>query len=264
MQRIDKLLVDRGLVKSRDVARRLIMAGKVRACGKVVQKPHTQVKEEAEILLEHKSEFVSRGGFKLRKVLEEFKIDAANRICMDIGASTGGFTDCLLKSGAKKIYAVDVGKGLLDYTLQNDAKIINIEKTNARYLDSGIIPEKIEIAVMDVSFISVTKIIPAVLDLITDDGIMAILIKPQFESERKDVGKGGIVKDPDIHIKVLKKLRDFFADLGIRINGLTFSPIKGRKGNIEYFFVLGKGSAGNYNEDIKNVVERAFSEAIRL
>lgn len=264
MQRIDKLIVDRGLARSRDEAKRIIMSGMVIANNKVITKPGIRVVDDADIEVKYKAKYVSRGGYKLEKVLNEYNIEVTGKICMDIGASTGGFTDCLLQKGAAKVYAVDVGKGLLDYKLRNNSRIVIIEKTNARYITGDRIPEKVQIITVDVSFISVVKIIPNILNFISDDGILIVLIKPQFESERKFVRKGGIVKNPEIHKQILNKLKNFFLSLGLNIFAITFSPILGQKGNIEYFFILGKNKLSDFNNNIDKLVQRAFNETVKL
>ncbi len=235
-RRIDTLLVERGLVESRAKAQALIMAGEVTVDGKAVIKSGTLVAEEATIRLAEPPPFVSRGGLKLDYALDSFRIDVSTKVAADIGASTGGFTDCLLKRGASRVYAIDVGRGQLDYRLRRDERVVVIEKVNARYPIT--LPEKVDLATIDVSFISVEKIIPPVAQLVKDNGYLLVLIKPQFEARREEVGKGGIIKEPVVHARVLGRFLTWMVENGFRLGGLVASPILGASGNKEFFVLV--------------------------
>jgi 23S rRNA (cytidine1920-2'-O)/16S rRNA (cytidine1409-2'-O)-methyltransferase len=232
-QRIDQLLVDRGLAESRQKAQALILAGSVMVNGQKAQKPGQTVLVESVIELLDQLPYVSRGGFKLAAALDRFYIDPTGRTCLDIGASTGGFTDCLLQRGAARVYAIDVGPAQLDWKLRTDSRVIVLDHTNARNLQPGDIPEPCSLAVCDVSFISVTLILPALPPLLTPDGEMVILVKPQFEVGRSDVGKGGIVRDPGLHQAACDKVRAAVESLGLRTE-IIDSPILGAEGNREF------------------------------
>jgi 23S rRNA (cytidine1920-2'-O)/16S rRNA (cytidine1409-2'-O)-methyltransferase len=235
-RRIDSLLVERGLVESRAKAQALIMAGEVVVDGKAVAKSGTLVAEEAVITVVEPPPFVGRGGLKLDYALDHFKLDVSSRVAADIGASTGGFTDCLLKRGVKRVYAIDVGYGQLDYRLRQDSRVVVMERVNARYpID---LPEKVELATIDVSFISVEKIIPSVARLVKTDGNLLVLIKPQFEARRREVGKGGIIKKPELHARVLGRFIAWATKNRFRLGGLAASPILGASGNREFFILL--------------------------
>jgi 23S rRNA (cytidine1920-2'-O)/16S rRNA (cytidine1409-2'-O)-methyltransferase len=241
-ERLDKLLVQKGLVSSRERAQALIMAGKVWVDGKRVEKAGTLVSSESELLLQEKgTPYVSRGGLKLEKALEVLKVGIEGKTCMDVGASTGGFTDCLLKKGAKRVYAIDVGYGQLAWSLQQDLHVINLERKNIRYLSPGDIGELVDLAVVDTSFISLKMVLPNVARLIKGDGEIVALIKPQFEVGKGRVGKGGVVKDEDDHKMVIKEISQFAIDLGLKDLGVTESPLLGPKGNKEFFIYLKKG-----------------------
>ena len=229
-------MVDRGLVESRAKAQALIMAGQVLVAGKDAVKAGTLVAEEAAIDILKPPPFVSRGGIKLDYALDHFQLDVSGRVAADIGASTGGFTDCLLQRGAKRVYAVDVGRGQLDYRLRQDTRVVVMERVNARYPFT--LPEKADLAVMDVSFISVEKVIPAVTALLKADGYLLVLIKPQFEAKRPEVGKGGVIKDPLIHAAVLGRFIAWLVGHDFRLKGLVASPISGASGNKEFFVLL--------------------------
>lgn len=235
-QRLDNLLVARGLVDSRNQAQALILAGKVIASGKKVTKPGALVDEQAPIELKEKLPYVSRGGIKLDHALNEFKLDVTSLTAMDIGASTGGFTDCLLQRGAGKVYAIDVGYGQLDYKLRTDPRVVVMERVNAHHPFS--LPEKVNLATVDVSFISVTKIIPNLIEHLTAPGYLIILFKPQFEAQREEVGKGGIVKDSQVHARVLGRFIRWVVENDLRLLGLVPSPIPGAEGNKEFFLLL--------------------------
>ena len=235
-RRIDSLLVDRGLVESRAKAQALIMAGEVVVEGKTIIKPGTLVAEEVAITIVEPPPFVSRGGIKLDYALERFQLDVSAKVAADIGASTGGFTDCLLKRGASRVYAIDVGHGQLDYRLRHDPRVVVMEGVNARYPIP--LPEKVDLATIDLSFISVEKVIPSVAKLVKDSGYLLVLIKPQFEARRGEVGKGGIVKQPVVHATVLGRFIAWVVNHGFRLGGLVASPILGASGNKEFFVLL--------------------------
>ncbi len=240
--RIDKLLVEKGLCETREKAQALILAGKVfikTPLGEIkrISKPGTRVEESVEIHIEKDMPYVSRGGLKLEGALKVFEVDPAGKICLDIGASTGGFTHCLLLHGAKKVYALDVGKGQLHYKLRKDPRVIVMEKVNARYLKPEMFEELFDLITVDVSFISLTKILPSLKALLKDKGLILALIKPQFELSPKEVKKG-IVKDSFLHKKAIDKIWDFSLELGYKPLGVAESPILGTKGNKEFFILL--------------------------
>ncbi|MBI4746564.1 MAG: TlyA family RNA methyltransferase [Deltaproteobacteria bacterium] len=241
-ERLDKVLIDKGIVQSRERARALIMAGKVMVKGKKVDKAGEMVLADADIVLAGEDiPYVSRGGLKLEKALDEFKIDVSGKVAMDVGASTGGFTDCLLQRGARKVYAVDVGYGQLDLRLRNDHRVVNIERQNIRYLDRGVIPEDIDLVTIDSSFISLVKIIPKAVEFIGKYGILIALIKPQFEVGKGEVGKGGVVRDETKQKAVVEKIKGFCTDSGLSVIGVVESPIFGPKGNREFLIYAIKG-----------------------
>ena len=241
-ERLDVLLVRKGFLESREKAKRVIMAGLVFVDGQRVDKAGTAVPEDAEIRVKGDTcPFVSRGGLKLDKALDTFEIGLQGAICADMGASTGGFTDCMLQRGAAKVYAMDVGYGQLDWKLRSDERVVNLEKTNIRYLDKSLIREEIDFVSVDVSFISLTLILPVAYDIMRKDAGLVCLIKPQFEAGREQVGKKGIVRDPEVHRQVIEKVADFSAGLGFEVLDLTFSPMTGAKGNIEYLLYMKKG-----------------------
>jgi 23S rRNA (cytidine1920-2'-O)/16S rRNA (cytidine1409-2'-O)-methyltransferase len=238
-ERIDKLLVDRGLAPSREKARALIMAGQVVVEEHVAEKAGQMVSVDAEIRLKGELlPFVSRGGLKLRKALDEFAIDVTGLTILDVGASTGGFTDCLLQRGAVKVFAVDVGYGQLAWKLRGDSRVVNLEKTNIRYLEPETLGVRPDLAVIDASFISLDKVLPSVLRLIREDGIIVALVKPQFEVGKGEVGKGGVVRDEAKHRQVIDAVTAEANSLGLTIRGVTESPITGPKGNREFLMVL--------------------------
>ena len=242
-QRLDILLVQRGEVSSREKARRLIMAGDVYVNNQIVDKPGKQVPDDAIITVQKSGiPYVSRGGLKLQKAIEYFGIDVSEKVAIDVGASTGGFTDCLLQNGARFVYAVDVGYGQLDWKLRRDERVAVLERTNIRYVKSEQFDQEIDLATIDVSFISLDKVIPVVTSLVRAHGQIVALIKPQFEAGRRNVGKGGVVKDPDIHRQVIQNVCDLAARTGLAVAGLTYSPVRGPAGNIEYLIWLQKGS----------------------
>jgi len=264
-ERIDKLLVDMGLVESREKAQRLIMSGAVFVNNVRVDKPGTKVETDAQIYIKEKEKYVSRGGYKLEKGIKIFKPDIKDKICIDIGSSTGGFTDCLLQHGAKKVYAVDVGTNQLHEKLKEDPRVISLEKTNARYLTKKEIPERIQFFVSDVSFISVLKILPNICGLIEEEAEGIILIKPQFELSKKEV-KGGVVKDPELHVKAVKKVIHGLEQSCYCVKDITFSETWGPEGNIEFLAYLQKKDDNSQcrgkitDEKIRYTVERAHEK----
>ena len=232
-RRIDTLTVERRLASTREKAQALIMAGKLIVNGKAIAKPGTLVSEEATIHLVEAPPFVSRGGIKLCHALDVFHLDVSSRVAIDVGASTGGFTDCLLQRGARRVYALDVGYGQLDYRLRTDRRVVVMDRVNAHYPVS--LPEKVDLATIDVSFISVEKVIPNVAGLLRPTGNLVVLFKPQFEVGKKQVGKGGVVKNPSLHARALGHFICWAVDHGFRLRGLTPSPILGAAGNREFF-----------------------------
>lgn len=231
--RIDSLLVERGLTESRAKAQALVMSGKVKVDGKTIIKSGTLVNEEAVITVIEPPPFVSRGGVKLDYALDQFQLDVASKVAIDVGASTGGFTDCLLKRGASRVYAIDVGRGQLDYRLRRDPRVIVMERVNARYPIA--LPEKVDLATIDVSFISLEKVIPPATQLLKEDGYLVVLIKPQFEARRNEVGRRGVIKQPIMHARVLGRFITWMVEHNFRLKGLLASPILGASGNREFF-----------------------------
>ena len=263
-ERIDKLLVKKDLFSSRSKAKRAIMAGKIYVEQQLVDKAGTKVKVDSKINVKGKVHpYVGRGGLKLAKAIKEFKLDFSDKIVLDIGASTGGFTDCALQNGASKVYAVDVGYNQLAWRLRSDDRVVVKEKTNARYLDQTEIEEKFSMVTIDVSFISLTKIIPALKDFLKADAELITLIKPQFEAGPDKVGSGGVVKDPEIHKEVILKIIDFSKELGFNLKGLSFSPITGgKKSNIEYLacFSMQEEEIKDIAEKIDSVIKQAHNK----
>jgi 23S rRNA (cytidine1920-2'-O)/16S rRNA (cytidine1409-2'-O)-methyltransferase len=235
-ERIDTLLVGRGMTESRHRAQALLLAGEVSVDGAVIMKPGTLVRTAAQIEVRQHPRYVSRGGEKLAHALGTFGIDVTGFVCADIGASTGGFTDCLLQAGASRVYAVDVGYGELDYGLRRDERVVVMERTNAR--DLSPLPETCDLVVMDVSFIGAEKVIPAVRRSLRPGGRMVVLVKPQFQGRREEVGKGGVVRDSLTHASILGRLIAWSTEEGLRLRGLTTSPLLGPAGNKEFFFLL--------------------------
>jgi 23S rRNA (cytidine1920-2'-O)/16S rRNA (cytidine1409-2'-O)-methyltransferase len=234
-QRLDILLVQRGLVESRERAQRLIMAGEIRVAGQVATKQGHEYEDTVELAVAQPERFVSRGGDKLEGAFKAFPLDVTGKVCVDVGASTGGFTDCLLQHGAARVYAVDVGKGQLHWKLRNDPRVVVIDGINGRYLRPAQLPEVPAVATVDASFISLTLLLPAVKELLAPGGEIITLIKPQFEAGRAEVGKGGVVRDPRIRQQVVERVRAF----GVGVLGLTWvgvceSPLHGPAGNVEY------------------------------
>lgn len=247
--RLDVLLVSRKLAPTRSKAAAMIMAGEVRVDAVVVDKPGTFVRSAAEIALKAKPRYVSRGGLKLEAALQRFGIDPTDKACVDIGASTGGFTDCLLQHGAAKVYAIDVGRGILDFRLRRDSRVILMEKTNARYLET--LAECVEIAVVDVSFISLRLILPSLSRICSQTADLVALVKPQFEAGRSEVGKRGIVRDLAVHRRVLKAVAGYAASLRFEARDVMRSPITGAKGNIEYLLWLRCGAAAETERNVE-------------
>lgn len=237
-ERLDTLLVRRGLVESREKAQALIMAGQVMMGEQIMPKAGLRVSEEANLAIRRGLPYVSRGGTKLAHALDQFGIDVQGLIAMDVGASTGGFTDCLLQRGVRRVYAIDVGRGQLAYRLRNDPRVVVMEGINARYLEG--LPEPVDLAAVDVSFISLKKILPAVLKVLQEEGHIIALVKPQFEAGREQVGKGGVVRDPRVHQEVLARVVQLTQGMGLRVRSLTSSPLRGPAGNKEFFAHLAR------------------------
>ena len=258
--RLDQLVFDLGLTESRERAKTTIMSGLVYVDGQKADKPGMQVSPDVSVEVRGSAiPYVSRGGLKLEKGLKVFPIDVKDKVCIDCGASTGGFTDVLLKNGAAKVYSVDVGYGQLAWSLRQDARVVNLERTNLRYITDEQIPEPLDIAVMDVSFISVKLVLPAVCPLLKDGADFMCLIKPQFEAGREEVGKKGVVRDRAVHLSVIRSILDFVPSLGMTVMGLDYSPIKGPEGNIEYLCHLKKGTYPTEPPDAERVVEASHN-----
>lgn len=237
-KRLDELIVSRGLAETRSKAQALIMAGEVIVDGRVAAKPGVMVYEDVEISLEEKLRYVSRGGLKLEHALNAFGVEVRDFICLDVGASTGGFTDCLLQSGASKVYALDVGYGQLDYRLRQDKRVICMEKINAHYPFD--LPEKVDLGVVDVSFISLTSVIPNMLPHLKPSGRIIALLKPQFEAGREEVGKGGVIKDPAVHARTIGRFIIWMNENSLRLLNMAASPILGAQGNREFLIFMGR------------------------
>ena len=253
--RLDVLLVERGLAESRQKAQAVIMAGHVLVAGQRSDKPGTAVANDAAIEVRGAAlRYVSRGGLKLEKAMQTWPITLAGKTCADIGASTGGFTDCMLQNGAEKVYAVDVGYGQLDWRLRNDPRVVCLERTNARYLSMEEIPQPLDFASIDVSFISLKLIFPALYQLLRQGGEIACLIKPQFEAGREKVGKKGVVRDSAVHLEVLEHFLEHARDNHLAVLGVTYSPIRGPEGNIEYLGYLRKSEEPDAAIDLRAVV----------
>ncbi len=263
-QRLDVALTERGLVASREKAKVVIMEGLVYVNGQKSDKAGAQVKDDDKIEIRGETlRYVSRGGKKLEKAMEVFPISLQNSVCIDIGASTGGFTDCMLQNGAVKVYSVDVGYGQLAWSLRTDERVVNLERTNIRYITEEQIPEPIDFASVDVSFISLTLVLPVAYRLLKENGQMVCLVKPQFEAGKDKVGKKGVVREPEIHKEVIRKVADCAKELHFILSGLDFSPIKGPEGNIEYLLYLKKEENSSETENIltDNQIEQVVSAA---
>ena len=263
-KRLDVLMQERSLAPSREKAKALIMAGIVYVNGQKEDKAGAAFPEEAEIEVRGNTlKYVSRGGLKLEKAIEVFGVKPEGKTCMDVGASTGGFTDCMLQNGASKVYAVDVGHGQLDWKLRNDPRVVCLEKTNIRYATKEQVPEEIALSSIDVSFISLSKVLPAVKTLLSPAGEVVALIKPQFEAGREQVGKHGVVRDPAVHCEVIRSAVSYAAENGFTVRGITWSPIRGPEGNIEYLYDLSADPAEAQrfheisDEEIKSIVQEA-------
>ncbi len=257
-ERLDVLLVKRNLAESREKAKAVIMAGSVYVDGQKEDKAGTVFEDTAEIVVRGSGlKYASRGGLKLEKAMVQFRLELAGKICMDVGASTGGFTDCMLQNGAEKVYAVDVGHGQLAWKLRNDPRVVCMEKTNIRYVVKEDIPEPIDFASIDVSFISLTKVLGPVKALLKENGQIVCLIKPQFEAGREKVGKKGVVRDKKVHLEVIRMVMEHAISIGLQALNLEFSPIRGPEGNIEYLLFLQNHREG---EDVSQI----FSEADKV
>jgi len=251
-ERLDIIVFDRGLASSREKARGMIMAGEVFVNGDRIDKPGTRIEVAAEVTVKSRPRFVSRGGDKLAAALDAFLVDVSGRTCADVGASTGGFTDCLLQYGAAKVYALDVGYGQIAYTLRQDPRVINIERTNARYVES--LAEQVSFVSVDASFISLKLLLPVLKNWLTPAADVIPLIKPQFEAGQADVGKGGVVRDSAIHVRVLNEVLTFASETGFSVQGLIRSPLKGPAGNIEFLAWLVWGG-DQASKDIEPLIQ---------
>ena len=261
-ERLDVLLVNRGFAPSREKAKAMIMEGNVFVENQREDKAGSSFDVNANIEIKGSTlKYVSRGGLKLEKAMTHFGIELTDKICMDIGASTGGFTDCMLQNGAKKVYAVDVGYGQFAWKLRQDERVVCMEKTNIRYVTPEDIADRLDFASVDVSFISLTKVLEPARNLLQDDGEMVCLIKPQFEAGREKVGKKGVVREKSVHEEVICKVIDYAVSIGFVVLNLEYSPIKGPEGNIEYLVYIKKAETGSASEiDVKAVVEAAHGE----
>lgn len=262
-ERLDVLLVKRGLAESREKAKAVIMAGRVLVAGQREDKAGSMFDDKAEITVKGGMlKYVSRGGYKLEKGIEEHGVCLEGKICMDVGSSTGGFTDCMLKNGAQKVYAVDVGTNQLAWKLRQDERVVSMEKTNIRYLTRDQIGEDIAFASIDVAFISLKKVLEPVRELLEDEGEIICLIKPQFEAGREKVGKKGVVREPEIHREVIEEIVAYAQSIGFTILWLDYSPIKGPEGNIEYLMEIKKGEAAtDFPEDAKELIGETVKRA---
>ena len=262
-KRLDVLVYERGLAESREKAKALIMAGVIYVDNQKSDKPGTAYPENIKLELRgNKPKYVSRGGLKLEKAMTAFSLNLSDKITMDIGASTGGFTDCMLQNGAKKVYSIDVGYGQLDWKLRNDSRVVNLERTNIRYITREKVPDEIDFFSVDVCFISLELVLPAVRSLLKPDACAVCLIKPQFEAGRGKIGKNGVVRDKNIHVEVIEKIYNFCLGNGYSVLGLDYSPIKGPEGNIEYLMLIQKSDApvSTENFDIQGLVERSHAQ----
>ncbi len=260
-QRLDILLHERGLAASREAGRRLVMAGQVLVDGQVAVKPSQMIPKTAGIVIKQRPRFVSRGGEKLAAALEEFNLPAEGRVCADVGASTGGFTDCLLQAGAKRVYAIDVGYGQLDWSLRQDARVVVMERVNARYLDT--LPEQVDLVCIDASFISLKLLIPVARGWLADLGQVIALIKPQFEAGRERVGKGGVVRSATVHADVLRDITGFAPSTRLVVRGLMPSPITGPSGNVEFLLWLSQGAQPD-GAKVTELIDAALARAANI
>ena len=260
--RLDVLMVERGLAESREKAKAIIMSGNVFVDGQREDKAGASFPEKAVIEVKGSPlKYVSRGGLKLEKAMSHFDVELHDKVCMDVGSSTGGFTDCMLQNGAVKVFAIDVGRGQLDWKLRQDPRVVCMEKTNIRYVTPEDIGEEIDFASVDVSFISLKLVLPVAKTLLADNGEIVALIKPQFEAGREQVGKKGVVKDIKVHYEVIKKILDFARSIDLHVAGLSFSPIKGPEGNIEYLAYLKKAECEDNitDEKIQEIVDKSHN-----
>ena len=254
-KRLDVLVVEQGLAESRQKAQALIMAGQIFVGDKRYDKAGVSLDENERLELRGQTlRYVSRGGLKLEKAMAQFPISLTGKTAADIGASTGGFTDCMLQNGASKVYAVDVGYGQLAWSIRSDERVVCLERTNARYLTTEQISDPLDFASIDVSFISLKLILPALRPLMKESGQIAALIKPQFEAGREKVGKKGVVRDPEVHLEVLQQFLQHADEADFSVKGITFSPIRGPEGNIEYLGFLTVGRGDCYSGDLKSIV----------
>jgi 23S rRNA (cytidine1920-2'-O)/16S rRNA (cytidine1409-2'-O)-methyltransferase len=263
--RVDRLLVERDLVESREQAQRLVLAGHVEVEGKRIDKPGARILPTAQVKVSVQDQkYVSRGGQKLEAALEQFGLQVAGNVAADIGASTGGFTDCLLQRGAARVYAIDVGYGQLHWRLRRNPRVVCMERCNARYLTRDSLPEQVDVVTIDVSFISVGKIFPAVWQLCREGAMVLCLVKPQFEAGRREVPKGGVVKDPSVHRTVLKRVVAAARESGFQVKGAMASPILGVEGNREYFLVLRRGAREREQEMANINLDEIVDDAFRM
>ena len=264
-ERLDVLLVEKGLANSRELAKAYIMAGNVYVDGQKEDKAGTKVAVNADIEVKgSQMKYVSRGGYKLEKAINEFGVQLEGKICLDIGASTGGFTDCMLQNGASKVYAIDVGYGQFAWKLRQDERVVCLEKTNVRYVTHEQVPDEGDFASIDVSFISLTKVLPAVLGVLGPNGQLVCLIKPQFEAGREKVGKKGVVRDINVHREVIEMIVNYVRVQNLGILALDFSPIKGPEGNIEYLIYLDKSQTGMNEEEVTARLEEVVAESHKI
>ena len=264
-ERLDVLLVQMGLANSRELAKAYIMAGNVYVDGQKEDKAGTKVAVNADIEVKgSQMKYVSRGGYKLEKAINEFGVQLEGKICLDIGASTGGFTDCMLQNGASKVYAIDVGYGQFAWKLRNDERVVCLEKTNVRYVTHEQVPDEGDFASIDVSFISLTKVLPAVLGVLGPNGQLVCLIKPQFEAGREKVGKKGVVRDINVHREVIEMIVNYVRAQNLGILALDFSPIKGPEGNIEYLIYLDKSQTGMDEEEVTKRLEEVVAQSHKI
>ena len=260
-ERLDVMLVNQGIATSREKAKAIIMSGIVYVDGQKEDKAGSMFEDKVNVEVRGTTlKYVSRGGLKLEKAMTHFGVQPQGKVCMDVGSSTGGFTDCMLQNGAVKVYAVDVGHGQLDWKLRNDPRVVCMEKTNIRYVTPDDIPDKIGLSSIDVSFISLTKVLGPVKALLADDGQVVCLIKPQFEAGREKVGKKGVVREKSTHLEVIRKVMEFASEIGFEILNLEYSPIKGPEGNIEYLLHLQNHTDGQIRGEFP-VDEEAVVEA---
>ena len=264
-ERLDVLLVQQGLASSRELAKAYIMAGNVYVDGQKEDKAGTKVAVTAKLEVKgNQMKYVSRGGYKLEKAMDVFGIRLNGKICLDIGASTGGFTDCMLQNGASKVYAIDVGYGQFAWKLRNDERVVCLEKTNVRYVAHEQVPDEGDFASIDVSFISLTKVLPAVLGVLGEKGQLVCLIKPQFEAGREKVGKKGVVRDSSVHREVIEMIVEYVRTQSLGILGLDFSPIKGPEGNIEYLIYLDKSQSGMHEDEVQARVDTVVAQSHKI